>query len=441
MDSHAVQSFMSTKICPHAASSSFTTPKSFTPESLVDSFKVIFEKKQVSTFQISLRTANALTVSQPASSSNWIHLASVRQASWLQTTVQCEKGSLFENGWSTCFLTGAFFVVGFRDRFGKPSGGVRVKTLRVDTDFLLRKKWPQMRLLLVFERFQGLNHWGVARLQGGVCSIDTGGLLWCPCQNKGGSDLSSPKTSSSSRCFRWRIVCDQAEQNKDAPNIEVFMWFSGRPKDDKQLGSEGQHLLKKFSSDVRRKAWVLYLPDDECTKSMCFLAMTWPWFNLVGKLLSWRCRFYQVVFPLTKLATICSWRAPRTAYCCGYQVGIKAFWPWNTSLLRTFQVEVWKKFWKVYPQKVSITRVCIKTSWTNNTVRWISGGETSWGKTLAVFFCRWARQLNDTIILPCAFFCELKKFLPTTSLTGYCWGIIENRFGLWMGKWSNNQST
>ena len=132
-------------------------------------------------------------------------------------------------------------------------------------------------------------------------------------------------------------------------------------------------------------------------------------------LLSWRCRFYQVVLPLTKLATICSWRAPKTAYCCGYQVGIKAFWPWNTSLLRTFQVEVWKKFSKVYPQKVSITRVCIKTLWTNNTVRWISGGETSWGKTLAVFFCRWARQLNDTIILPCAFFCELKKFLPTTS--------------------------
>ena len=88
---------------------------------------------------------------------------------------------------------------------------------------------------------------GVARLQGGVCSIDTGGLLWCPCQNKGGSDLSSPKTSSSGRCFRWRIVCDQAEQNKDAPNIEVFMWFSGHPKDDKQLGSESQHFLKMSS--------------------------------------------------------------------------------------------------------------------------------------------------------------------------------------------------
>ena len=51
--------------------------------------------------------------------------------------------------------------MGFRDRFGKPSGGVRVKTLRVDSDFLLRKKWPQMRLLFVFERFQGLNHWGL----------------------------------------------------------------------------------------------------------------------------------------------------------------------------------------------------------------------------------------------------------------------------------------
>ena len=45
-------------------------------------------------------------------------------------------------GWyaATCFVACAFFVVGFRDRFGKPSGGVRVKTLRVDADFLFRKK-------------------------------------------------------------------------------------------------------------------------------------------------------------------------------------------------------------------------------------------------------------------------------------------------------------
>ena len=32
--------------------------------------------------------------------------------------------------------------------------------------------------------------------------------------------------------------------------------------------------------------------------------------------------------------------------------------------------------------------------------------------------------------------CELKTFLPTTSLTAYCWGIIENSFWLWIGKWS-----
>ena len=30
--------------------------------------------------------------------------------------------------------------MGFSDRFGKPSGGVRVKTLRVDAHFLFRKK-------------------------------------------------------------------------------------------------------------------------------------------------------------------------------------------------------------------------------------------------------------------------------------------------------------
>ena len=45
--------------------------------------------------------------------------------------------------------------------------------------------------------------------------------------------------------------------------------------------------------------------------------------------------------------------------------------------------------------------------------------ETCCGKTPALFFCRWARQLNDTSCLA-PFFPELKKFLPTTSLTGYC---------------------
>ena len=30
-------------------------------------------------------------------------------------------------------------------------------------------------------------------------------------------------------------------------------------------------------SDVRRKVSVFYLAEDEYTKSMCFLAMTWPW--------------------------------------------------------------------------------------------------------------------------------------------------------------------
>ena len=92
-----------------------------------------------------------------------------------------------------------------------------------------------------------------------------------------------------------------------------------------------------------------------------------------------------------------------TACCCGYQVGSKHF---DRGILYCWEHFKWKcgrKFGNYPPKNVSIFRVCLRTSWTNNTVRWISGGETSWGKTLAVFFCRWARQLNDTIILPCAF--------------------------------------
>ena len=50
-----------------------------------------------------------------------------------------------------------------------------------------------------------------------------------------------------------------------------------------------------------------------------------------------------------------------TAYCRVYQVGSKEIRPWNTSLLTTFQVEVWKKFWKLSPPKVSIFRVCLRT--------------------------------------------------------------------------------
>ena len=65
---------------------------------------------------------------------------------------------------------------------------------------------------------------------------------------------------------------------------------------------------------------------------------------------AWRSRFHQVVFPLTKLATICSWRA-RHSVLLWLPGRIKAFWPWNTLLLTTFQVEVWKKFWKVSTPK------------------------------------------------------------------------------------------
>ena len=56
--------------------------------------------------------------------------------------------------------------MGFRDRSGKPSGGVRVKTLRVDANFLLRKKsWRQKRLFVrprsLFCQALGFSHWGL----------------------------------------------------------------------------------------------------------------------------------------------------------------------------------------------------------------------------------------------------------------------------------------
>ena len=92
-----------------------------------------------------------------------------------------------------------------------------------------------------------------------------------------------------------------------------------------------------------------------------------------------RSRFHQVVLPWTKLATICSWRARHSVLLC-LPGRIKGFRPWNTSLLTTFQVEVWKKFWKLSRPKVSIFRVCLRTLWRNKTVRWISG--PSWSRRI-----------------------------------------------------------
>ena len=75
--------------------------------------------------------------------------------------------------------------------------------------FVPKKKVVKMLPLFVGPRsflpISRVEPLGVARLW---VSVGVGGLLWCLCQNEGGSDLSSPKTSSSGRCFRWRIVCD-----------------------------------------------------------------------------------------------------------------------------------------------------------------------------------------------------------------------------------------
>ena len=56
--------------------------------------------------------------------------------------------------------------MGFSDRFGKPSGGVRVKTLRVDAKFLLRKKMSSkccdfLLATSFLKNFLGFKHWGL----------------------------------------------------------------------------------------------------------------------------------------------------------------------------------------------------------------------------------------------------------------------------------------
>ena len=78
-----------------------------------------------------------------------------------------------------------------------------------------------------------------------------GGLIWCPCQNEGGSDLSSPKTSSSGRCFRWRIVCDlrldrtkmlqawKSSCNSRGPERWQAAWFRKSTFFPKDVSSQG----------------------------------------------------------------------------------------------------------------------------------------------------------------------------------------------------------
>ena len=55
--------------------------------------------------------------------------------------------------------------MGFSDRFGKPSGGVRVKTLRVDANFCSEKKMSSKFAIFVrtfpFCQALGFNHWGL----------------------------------------------------------------------------------------------------------------------------------------------------------------------------------------------------------------------------------------------------------------------------------------
>ena len=159
------------------------------------------------------------------------------------------------------------------------------------------------------------------------------------------------------------------------------MWFSGRPKDDKQLGSESQHFLKMFSQTSEERyqfllgrRWVyqiLVLSGDDV---VVLGKKGSTWFNLVvpfepeeAGFTRWSSHWRNWQrFAVDELAA---------GYCCGYQVGSKHF---DRGILHRWQHFKWKcarSFGHYPPKNVSVFRVCLRTSWTNNTVRWISGGE------------------------------------------------------------------
>ena len=125
------------------------------------------------------------------------------------------------------------------------------------------------------------------------------------------------------------------------------------------------------------------------------------------------------------------------------KVDYLGLWPWNTSFLLLDNISngsVEEVLETIPPKKgVHKNRVCLRTSWTNNTVRWISGGEDvlsllsfGWTKlkpfrnilwqTSAVFSCRWATQLNDTSCLA-PFFSSWRSFCLQSrrTLLRYHW--------------------
>ena len=189
-------------------------------------------------------------------------------------------------------------------------------------------------------------------------------------------------------------------------------------------------------SDVRRKVSVFTWQKMSIPNPCAF----WRWrgrggkkgFNMVQlgrSFWAWRSRFHQVVFPLTKLATICSWRARRRIL-LWLPSRIKAFWPWNTSSLTTFQMEVCKKFWTLSPQK-RVRISCLLKNFVNKQHREVNfrrgrcfvpcfpsaerswnHSETSYGKTSAVFFLQVGQAVKWHNLTLHQFFSSWRSFCP-----------------------------
>ena len=62
----------------------------------------------------------------------------------------------------------------------------------------------------------------------------------------------------------WKSSCDSPGIRK----MTNSAWFR-----------KSTFFFEDVFSDVRRKVSVFYLAEDEYTKSLCFLAMTWPWWK------------------------------------------------------------------------------------------------------------------------------------------------------------------
>ena len=194
------------------------------------------------------------------------------------------------------------------------------------------------------------------------------------------------------------------------------------------LGSESQHFLKMSSQTSEERyqffTWLKMSIPNPC--------VFWRWrgrgkngFNLVAPFEPEEAGFTRWSSHWRNWQRIAVDKLTRV-YCCGGQVGSKDF---DRGILYCWQHFKWKcgRSFGSYPaKKCPKIRVCLRTSWTNNTVRWISGGEdvlslaflrldeaeavaeTSCGKRSAVCFCRWDRQLNDTI-LPCTIFSPVEE--------------------------------